>query len=120
MANIAVPIDVQTGQVVSEGVYQDFTKGVETEHPISNSPIVGFLVSFWNDVLKLTTEAALFNKNNRSIGWNVAITNQGPSLLEGNHNWCKLLWQLPLQERKKSDLQFHLDSYFGSRNKPNH
>jgi len=119
MGNIAAPIDVKTGKVKSEGVYQDITKGQETEHPITHTPIVGFQIPFWEDVLKLTSEAALYNKNNRSIGWDVAITNHGPSLLEGNHNWCKLLWQLPLQEGRKSDLQFHLDSYFESSEKQN-
>lgn len=111
MGNIASPIDIKTGKVFSAGVYQDITKESEIEHPITHTPIVGFQIPFWDDVLKLTSEAALHNKNNRSIGWDVAITNQGPSLLEGNHNWCKLLWQLPLQDGRKSDLQYHLDTY---------
>ena len=111
MGNIAAPIDPKTGIVYSDGVYQDIKKGSEQYHPITGETIVGFQVPYWNEVIELTKEAALFNKNNRSIGWDVAITNQGPSLLEGNHNWCKLLWQLPLQEGRKNDLQYYLDTY---------
>ncbi len=111
MGNIAAPIDLHTGIVISEGVYQDIEKRYETYHPVTGEAIVGFQVPYWDDVLKLTKDAALFNKNNRSIGWDVAITNEGPSLLEGNHNWCKLLWQLPLKEGRKSDLQNFLYKY---------
>lgn len=31
----------------------------------------------------------------RSIGWDVAITETGPYMLEGNDNWCMTLFQLP-------------------------
>ncbi|MBI1184868.1 hexapeptide transferase, partial [bacterium] len=116
MGNIAAPIDPKTGEVYSVGVYQDITKGQEEVHPITKNVIKGFKVPFWNDVLELTKQAALYNKKNRSIGWDVAITNSGPSLLEGNHNWCKLLWQLPLQEGRKNDLQGYLDVYRLKRN----
>jgi hypothetical protein len=115
MGNIAAPIDTKTGIVNSEGVYQDIEKGNEKYHPITGESILGFQVPFWEEVLLITSEAALFNKKNRSIGWDVAITNEGPSLLEGNHNWCKLLWQLPLKEGRKLDLQQYLDKYQGNK-----
>ena len=39
---------------------------------------------------------ALPCKQNRSIGWDIVITPEGPGLIEGNHDWCKLVWQLPV------------------------
>lgn len=115
MGNIAAPIDILSGKIISEGVYQSLDKSPEKYHPITKEPIVGFQVPFWNELLDLTRQAALFNKKNRSIGWDIAITNEGVSLLEGNHNWCKLLWQLPLQEGRKADLQRHLDAYLNNK-----
>ena len=63
--------------------------------------IVGFQIPFWKETLELVREAALLQTGNRSVGWDIAITDIGPELIEGNHNWCKLLWQLPVQRGLK-------------------
>ena len=31
--------------------------------------------------------------------------NEGPELIEGNHDWCKLLWQLPVNKGLKHVLE---------------
>ena len=46
--------------------------------------------------------ASLLHPENSSIGWDVVITPQGPSLIEGNHDWCKLVWQLPVRRGLKA------------------
>ena len=66
---------------------------------------MGFQVPFWSETLELVKAAALVNTDNRSIGWDVAITNDGPELIEGNHDWCKLLWQLPVKKGLKPILE---------------
>ena len=105
--NIAAPIDEFTGLINGPGVYSDITKKDEVEHPITGIAIVGFRVPFWKESLQMVKEAALLHTENRSIGWDVAITNEGPELLEGNHNWCKLLWQLPVKKGLKSKLELY-------------
>ena len=35
--------------------------------------------------------------NGKFIGGDIAVTENGSELIEGNHNWCKLLRQLPNQ-----------------------
>jgi len=105
--NIAASINEDTGKVNDMGVYSDITKQYELKHPISGVEIIGFQVPFWKESLEMVKEAALRYPENSSIGWDVAITNEGPELLEGNHNWCKLLWQLPA----KKGLKFNLEKY---------
>lgn len=105
VGNIATPIDEISGIVYGGGVYSDITKNEEHKHPITGIGIVGFQVPFWKESLRMVKEAALLHKENRSISWDVAITNKGPELLEGNHNWCKLLWQLPVKKGLKNKLK---------------
>jgi hypothetical protein len=105
MGNIAAPIDVETGKIKGKAAYQDIRKDPVSHHPITGVELIGFQVPYWSEVLKLVREAALHNTSNKSIGWDVAVTEKGPSFVEGNHNWCKLLWQLPAGEGLKAVLE---------------
>ncbi|MBW6492540.1 MAG: hypothetical protein K0B15_15250 [Lentimicrobium sp.] len=102
--NLAAPLDLETGTVTGPGVYSDIAKKDESFHPVTGYAIEGFKVPFWEETLKMVTDAALLSTANRSVGWDVAITSQGPELIEGNHNWCKLLWQLPVKKGLKEML----------------
>jgi hypothetical protein len=93
--NIAAVIDEDTGKIIDAGVYSDITKEDELIHPITGVSIVGFQVPFWKETIKMVKEAAKLYPQNRSIGWDIVITENGPGFIEGNHDWCKLLWQLP-------------------------
>jgi hypothetical protein len=105
--NIAAPIDTETGKVIGPGVYSDITKAEEPRHPLTGVEITGFQVPFWPQTIEMCKAAALLDTRNRSIGWDVAITAKGPELIEGNHDWCKLLWQLPV----KKGLKYVLEKY---------
>lgn len=105
--NLAAPIDELTGLVCGPGVYSDITKADRDYHPITGVPITGFQVPFWKETLAMVKRAALQHPQNRSIGWDIVITDKGPGLIEGNHDWCKLLWQLPV----KKGLKANLDKY---------
>ena len=105
--NMAAPIDETTGIVSGPAVYSDITKPEESTHPITKAPIVGFQVPFWKETLEMVKEAALLHPQNRSIGWDIVITEKGPGFIEGNHDWCKLLWQLPAKKGLKSLLEKH-------------
>lgn len=107
--NIAATIDEVTGKLTGPGVYSDITKKDEYYHPVTGIEIIGFQVPFWKETIQMVKQAALVNTHNRSIGWDVAITRQGPELIEGNHDWCKLLWQLPAKRGLKPILESYLN-----------
>ena len=93
--NLAASVDIDTGRVNGAAVYSDIARPPVRTHPITRRRIPGFAIPHWDAVIQLAREAALLVPELRSIGWDIAITPAGPDLIEGNHNWCKLLWQLP-------------------------
>ena len=99
--NLAAAIDEETGKVSGPGVYSDITRPAESVHPVTGTRIVGFQIPYWEETLDLVHRASLLQPQNRSIGWDVVITPQGPGLIEGNHDWCKLVWQLPVRRGLK-------------------
>ncbi|MCC5914785.1 MAG: hypothetical protein JJU46_10455 [Balneolaceae bacterium] len=103
--NLAAPVDEKTGVVNGPGVYSDITKPDCEKHPVTGVEIPGFQIPFWKETINMVKEAASKHPQNRSIGWDVVITENGPGLIEGNHDWCKLLWQLPAQKGLKSTLE---------------
>lgn len=109
--NIAAPVNEKTGIITGPGVYSDITKNEAVIHPVTGVPIVGFHIPFWNDTISMIKEAAKMHPQNRSIGWDIAITRDGPDLIEGNHDWCKLVWQLPVKQGLKPVLENYLAEY---------
>lgn len=103
--NIAAPIDETTGRLSGPAVYSDITKEEEEFHPVTHVKIPGFQIPFWKETLEMVKKAARLHPQNRSIGWDIVITEKGPGLIEGNHDWCKLLWQLPVKEGLKYALK---------------
>lgn len=106
--NLAAPIDMDTGIVCGPGVYSDIELDDRSVHPVTGVPIDGFILPFWKETVDMTRQAAILYRGNQSVGWDIAITEQGPELIEGNHNWCKLLWQLPVKKGLKEELVKYL------------
>lgn len=103
--NPAATINIETGVVDGPGVFSDITREPVTVHPVTGIPITGFKVPFWSEIKQMMEKAVFVAPENRSVGWDVAITEKGPELIEGNHNWCKLLWQLPAEKGMKAELK---------------
>ena len=105
--NIAAIIDPKTGVIVDNGVYSDITKHEEERHPVTGLKIKGTQIPFWKETISIAKEIAAIDPRNHSVGWDFAITSFGPDLIEGNREWCKLLFQLPA----KKGLKFILENY---------
>lgn len=109
--NIAAFIDPETGIVTGKGVYSDITKPDTEFHPVTGLRIPGTQIPFWKETLSIAREIAAIDHRNRSIGWDFAITTHGPDLIEGNREWCKLLYQLPAHKGLKSILEKYWNEY---------
>ena len=72
---------------------------------------MGFQVPYWQECIQLAKYAALLHSENRSIGCDIVVTETGPGLIQGNHDWCKLVWQLPVGKGLKPILEKHLSEF---------
>jgi hypothetical protein len=102
--NMATFIDEKTGIIAHAAVYSDITKKPEMVHPITKVAIEGFQVPLWDLIIEKVKAIALHNKENRSVGWDIAVTDFGVDFIEGNHDWCKLVYQLPAGKGLKKEL----------------
>jgi len=106
--NMAASVNLSTGRIEYPAFYIDITKSDEYYHPITGVQITGFQIPFWNEVLQMANAAALYNKESRSVGWDIAVTDEGPVLIEGNNTWDKI----PLQRFAKRGLKPLIGPYF--------
>ena len=93
---VASGVDIDTGTLrpgrireVSKA-YMDFH-----QHPDTGATITGRKLALWPEVVKLTTSAHALYKQFPFLGWDVAMTPDGPVLLEGNLGWDARLIQQP-------------------------
>lgn len=77
-------VDLATGRICSNGIS---TAG-ETKifHPGTDICMLGFQVPNWNKVINACIQAHKLLPKCRYIAWDVAITENGIELIEGNHN----------------------------------
>lgn len=102
--NFAHPVEIETGRVTGAGVYGDITRADVEVHPVTGINIMNFKVPHWNKCIETVKQGALLVPKVKSIGWDVAVTNTGALLIEGNNDWSNILWQLPARKGLKKDL----------------
>ena len=108
--NLAAPIDTHTGVISGPGVYSDITKAPTDIHPTTGVKISGTQIPYWDETIEMVKKAAKLNMVNRTVGWDIAITPEGPDLIEGNREWCKLLFQLPVNKGLRPILDHYLET----------
>lgn len=83
---IAVGINMKDGTLKKEGLYRPEIAKVAYCHPNSGVVFDGFKIPFFN---KAVSDAIFLhsNLNIQSIGWDIAISENGPVFIEGNDNW---------------------------------
>lgn len=75
-------VDTKTGIILEEAT--DKNGILYKKHPTSGVTIEGFQIPCWEEAKNLVVEAAKMSENVRYVGWDVAMTENGPTLIEGN------------------------------------
>ena len=79
---MAARIDLDSGTLLTVGA--DKQGNTFDTHPMTGTPIVGFTVPFWEEAKSMCMEAAQKVPQMRFVAWDVAITPDGPTFIEGN------------------------------------
>ncbi|WP_419024210.1 sugar-transfer associated ATP-grasp domain-containing protein [Emergencia sp.] len=90
---IFAPVDVTTGMICKDGL--DLDSKTYKVHPVSQKPINGFQIPNWDKVLQLAETAARKLTGVHMVGWDIAVTETGASLIEGNSESNYQFAQLP-------------------------
>lgn len=75
-------VDLETGEVVTDAT--DMEGNVYKEHPLTGVKIRGFMIPYFEEALNMVREAQEKSKFEGYLGWDVAITEEGPFLIEIN------------------------------------
>ena len=90
------PVDLETGKIKFPAHSGDTTRGVVyTEHPDTHVKLLGYQIPFVKEAVDMCLKAALVVPQIRYIGWDVALTENGPVIIEGNTFCAHDFWQLP-------------------------
>lgn len=82
---VTYQIDLSTGFIVSKGWRNGQAERLII-HPKTDICMLGYKIPYYQQVKTLCCQAASKIPQVRFIGWDVAITNKGPILIEGNHD----------------------------------
>ena len=95
---MGVLVDTERGCLVGNG----FDKKVN-ESPVSPTGVVfdGYPIPYWDEVVEMVCEAALVNQGVKLIGWDVALAQDGPLLIEANRGPGWDVTQVPAQHGQK-------------------
>lgn len=84
---IAIRIDTSTGTLRKNGFYKPGKGGSIAVHPDSGITFEGFKIPQFNEAVELVKRLHTYFYGIHSVGWDVAITPDGPALVEGNDDW---------------------------------
>ena len=79
---MAARIDLDSGTLLTVGA--DKAGNRYAKHPITGTDIVGFKIPYWEEAKEMCLKAAQIVPQLRFVAWDVAITEQGPTFIEGN------------------------------------
>lgn len=79
---MGVMINLETGELIGEAIDKELNHFAQ--HPVSGVKFDGYQLPYWNEVKNMCLEAALIEPRIMVIGWDVAITTDGPVFIEAN------------------------------------
>lgn len=99
----------EDGSLVDYGVFKPGYGGKAYEHPDTHVRFCDFTIPEYSKAVELCKRAHLTLKEIPAIGWDIAITPEGPTIIEGNDNWEISLMQASNHGLKKEWEKFISD-----------
>lgn len=90
---MVVPVDRKTGTILYPA--QDKAGNLYYNHPLTNTPIVGYKIPLFKEAIKLAEELSSVIPEIGVVGWDIAITPNEPVVVEGNEFPGHDIYQLP-------------------------
>lgn len=102
---MGVSINTKEGKLVGNAIDKDLNE--YKKHPKTGIYFNKFKIPYWQETKKLVLDAAKVNQNIKVVGWDVAITKNGPVLVEGNRRPGFDLVQV-LSKNGRKDIMYHV------------
>ena len=87
-------VDAETGQVSHAITGAGMDRTILEQHPVSGKSFAGFQVPAWDDVKKIACQGHSMFPEYGVFGWDIAVTDDGPLIIECNANPFHTLYQL--------------------------
>ncbi len=75
--------DIRTGEVLTHAVDQNEIVEYQT-HPVTGKAFLGVKIPYWEETIEMLRKAVPLADKISNVGWDVAITGEGPVLVEAN------------------------------------
>ena len=98
---MGVLVDMQTGKLVGKAIDKDNQEFVE--HPTTKVRFDGFQIPCFEEAKQMVLEACLKDDKICMIGWDVAISEKGPLIIEANR-WPGFDLVQVLEDRGRMDM----------------
>lgn len=102
-------VDIETGIVVTHGINHDLQ--VIENHPDTGTPIKGFKIPYFKEALELVHRVIKEKELSGLIGWDMAIGENGPEIVEPNFGPAASLLQDPYYPTGEG-MKYRMEKYF--------
>ena len=101
-------VDMGTGSIITDAV--DDNRNVFTHHPMTGIKFRGFKIPYYREALAMVCEAITKNRVQGYLGWDIAIKEDGPILIEINTDPGVVLLTSPYIPEKRG-MKYVLEKY---------
>ena len=103
--NVDAGVDVDSGQIYAPIVFKGFRDTYNIKnHPDTNMPLEGVVVEDWELIKSKVLEYQKALPFVKAAGWDIAITDDGPVVIEVNDSWDRT-GQLFIQKGWKNEIK---------------
>lgn len=106
---VFVGIDMGSGKLMETGFLKPQYGTSTKEHPDTHVIFKDFEIPYYKEAQKMAVEMHKRLYRCHSIGWDIAITEEGPMFIEGNG-----LWEISLLQAVHGGLKKQIEKYFVS------